>query len=84
MTGTPGLGAEQHCSSSSCVIIDIRLKFSLSKETLCVYFKLQPFLVKKNKICFIMVFSGGREKCQMEANIVFSGVKSRVQDLCHK
>ena len=76
MAETPGLGAEQRYSSSSCVIAEVGIKFSFSKKTLCVYFKSQLFGKKPN--CLTMAFPGEWEKCQMEANVVFSGCKKQV------
>lgn len=80
MAETPGPGAEQRYSSRGCVMADIRIKFSFAKETLCVYFKSQLF--EKNKKatqnCFTMGFPGGWEKCQVEANVVFSGCEKQV------
>lgn len=69
-----GLGAEC-CSSCSCVIAEIRIKFSFLKETVCVYFKSQLFGRKPN--CLTMAFPGRREKCQMEANVVFTGIEKQ-------
>lgn len=70
----PGLGAEC-CSSSSCVIAEIGIKFSFLKETVCVYLKSQLFGRKPN--CWTMAFPGRWEKCQMEANVVFTGCEKQ-------
>lgn len=46
------------------------------QKKLCVYFKSQ--LSGKKPNCLTMVFPGGWEKCQMEANVVFSGCENQV------
>lgn len=76
MAETPGLSAEQQYSSSSCAIAETGIKFSFSKETLCFYFK--SHLLGKKPNCLTMAFPGGWEKCQVEANIVFSGCEKQV------
>lgn len=70
----PGLGA-QCCSSSSRVIAEIGIKFSFLKETVCVCFKSQLFGRKPNSLT--MAFPGKWEKCQMEANVVFTGCEKQ-------
>lgn len=58
------------CSSSSHVSTEIGIKFLFLKETVCIYFESQLFGRKPN--CLTMAFPGRWEKCQMEANVVFT------------
>lgn len=74
-------GAEQ--SSSACALTEAGIKFSFSKESLCVYFKLQLFW-KEKKNLFYSVFPGGWENVSWKQMYFLVVLRRKFEDLLYK